>query len=107
MTHTRVSLIDFFKTMFSTDPHNPTDSYHPLFREQERGLLRKLRRQLKIFELCIRNFEITYIAMIKDLQEKIFKQNVDRNPLEASIVMRKRETALNQKKMFATKFVEN
>jgi hypothetical protein len=45
--------------------------------------------------------------MIKELQEKIFKQNVDRNPLEASIVMRKREVAMNQNKMFTTKFVEN
>ena len=43
---------------------------HPLFREGERGFLKRLRRQLKLFELCFRNFEQTYIAMIKDLQDK-------------------------------------
>jgi hypothetical protein len=40
---------------------------HPLFREGEKCLLKRLRKQLKMFELCIRNFEITYIAMIKEL----------------------------------------
>ena len=59
---------------------------HPLFRDSERGLLRKLRRHLKLFELCIRNFEQTYIAMIKDLQDKTFKMNVDCN-MERSIIM--------------------
>jgi len=29
-----------------------------------------------MLELCIRNFEITYIAMIKELQEKTFNLNV-------------------------------
>lgn len=41
---------------------------------------------MKIFELCIRNFEETYIAMIKELQTKTFKMNVDNN-VETSIVM--------------------
>ena len=45
---------------------------HPLFRKGEKDLLKKLRKQLKMFELCIRNFETTYIAMIKELQEKTF-----------------------------------
>jgi hypothetical protein len=53
-------------------------------------LLKKVKRQLKIFELCIRNFEITYIAMIKELQEKTFKLNLDA-PFEKSIIMKKRE----------------
>lgn len=49
-----------------------------------------MKKQLKIFELCIRNFEQTYIAMIKDLQEKTFKLNLD-IPFEKSIIMKKRE----------------
>lgn len=49
---------------------------HPLFRHGEIGLLKKLRKQLKMLELCLRNFEITYIAMIKELQEKTFKLNI-------------------------------
>ena len=53
-------------------------------------LLRKIKKQVKIFELCIRNFEETYIAMIKDLQEKTFKMNVDNNA-ETSIIMKRRE----------------
>jgi hypothetical protein len=59
-----------------------------LFRETL--LLKKMKKQLKIFELCIRNFEITYIAMIKELQEKTFKMNLE-TPFEKSIVMKKRE----------------
>ena len=62
--------------------------YHPLFKET--ALLRNMKKQLKIFELCIRNFEQTYIAMIKDLQEKTFKLNLDM-PFEKSIIMKKRE----------------
>jgi hypothetical protein len=79
---------------------------HPLFREGERCLLKKHRKQLKMFELCIRNFEITYIAMIKELQEKTFKLNIECNQ-ERSIIMRKREVVMNHKRMFATKFLEN
>ncbi len=98
LTNTRVSLLDFFKTIFSTDSHNANDAqlhHHPLFKDKEKGLLKKIRRQLKILELCIRNFEQTYVAMIKELQERIFKINVDMNPKYASIVMRKREVAMN------------
>ena len=62
--------------------------FHPLFKETV--LLRKIKKQVKIFELCIRNFEETYIAMIKDLQEKTFKMNVDNNN-ETSIIMKRRE----------------
>lgn len=79
---------------------------HPLFRENERGLLKKLRKQLKTLELCIRNFELTYIAMIKELQEKTFKMNIEFNQ-ERSIEMRKREVVMNQNRMFSTKFLEN
>ena len=50
---------------------------HPLFRDNEKELLKKIRKQLKMFELCIRTFEQTYIAMIKDLQEKTFKLNIE------------------------------
>jgi hypothetical protein len=92
-----VSLLDFFKTIFSTDSQAPSDyqqHHHPLFRDKERSFLRKLRKQLKLFELCIRNFEQTYIAMIKELHEKIFKLNVEMTH-QASIVMRKREVAMN------------
>lgn len=68
MSNTRVSLIDFFKTIFTTDQQQLYDAQmHPLFRQGEIGLLKKLRKQLKMLELCIRNFEITYIAMIKEL----------------------------------------
>jgi hypothetical protein len=56
-------------------------------------LLRKVKRQVKIFELSIRNFEETYIAMIKDLQEKTFKMNAN-NEVENSIVMKKRTKPL-------------
>lgn len=44
--------------------------------------------------------------MIKELQDKIFKMNVEMTQ-QASIVMRKREVAMNQKRMFAPKFMEN
>jgi hypothetical protein len=64
---------------------------HPLFRENEKQFLKKFRRQLKIFELCVRNFECTYIAMIKELQEKTFKMNLDQGQ-DRSIIMQKRET---------------
>jgi hypothetical protein len=59
-----------------------------------------------MFELCIKNFEITYIAMIKELQEKTFKLNIECNQ-ERSIIMRKREVVMNHNRMFATKFLEN
>jgi hypothetical protein len=52
----------FFKTIFSSGQEG---MLHPLFKET--SLLRKFKRALKIFELCIRNFEETYIAMIKNL----------------------------------------
>lgn len=79
---------------------------HPLFRDNEKQLLKKLRRQLKVFELCIRNFEITYIEMIKDLQNKTFKLNLDGNH-DRSIIMKKRETAINHNKIFTTKLLDN
>ena len=34
---------------------------------------------MKKFELCVRNFEETYIAMIRDLQIKTFKLSVENN----------------------------
>lgn len=70
----------FFKTFFQTDQHQLFEAQmHPLFREHEKPFLKKFRRQLKLFELCVRNFECTYIAMIKELQEKTFKMNLDQN----------------------------
>lgn len=52
----------FFKTIFSSGQEGV---FHPLFKETV--LLRKIKKHVKIFELCIRNFEETYIAMIKEL----------------------------------------
>lgn len=107
MSNTRVSLLDFFKTIFTSDQHQLHEAQmHPLFRESEKGILKKLRKQLKLLDLSIRNFENTYIAMIKELQEKTFKKNIECNQ-ERSIIMRKREVAMNHNRMFATKFLEN
>lgn len=61
-TANRGSIITFFKTIFSSGQDGVL---HPLFKETT--LLRKIKRLVKIFELSIRNFEETYIAMIKDL----------------------------------------
>ena len=61
--------------------------------------------QLKIFELCLRNFEITYIAMIRELSEKTFKLNLE-IPIEKSIIMKKRESK-NESQMKKAKLVEN
>jgi len=84
----RGSILAFFKTIFSSGQNGV---FHPLFKETI--LLRRVKRQVKIFELSIRNFEETYIAMIKDLQEKTFKMNVDGNT-ENSIIMKKRSKPL-------------
>lgn len=83
--NSRHSIFAFFKTIFSSGQDGV---YHPLFKET--SILRNLKKKLKIFELCIRNFEQTYIAMIKDLQEKTFKLNLEL-PFEKSIIMKKRE----------------
>lgn len=85
MNNTRGSILAFFKTLFSSGQDGV---FHPLFKETV--LLRKIKKQVKIFELCIRNFEETYIAMIKDLQDKTFKMNVETNA-ETSIIMKRRE----------------
>lgn len=80
---------------------------HPLFRDGEKGFLKKLRKQLKVFELCFRNFEQTYIAMIKDLQEKTFKLNLEDGQHERSIIMQKREIAQNAQQRVTSKYLEN
>jgi hypothetical protein len=48
----RRSILAFFKTIFSSGQDG---NFHPLFKETL--LLKKVKRQLKIFELCARNFE--------------------------------------------------
>ena len=107
LNSSKVSLIAFFKTIFSTDQHTLQEAQmHPLFRDGERGFIKKLRLQIKVFELCVRNFEQTYIAMIKDLQDKTFKLNLDCNH-ERSIIMKKRETAENHNKVVTTKVIDN
>jgi hypothetical protein len=78
--------------------------FHPLFKETV--LLRKIKKHVKIFELCIRNFEETYIAMIKELQTKTFKMNVDNN-VETSIVMQRRQNSQRSKELGKIKLVEN
>ena len=78
--------------------------FHPLFKESL--LLKKIKRQVKIFELSIRNFEETYIAMIKDLQEKTFKMNADAN-IESSIVMKRRTKPLVTYENGKTKIIDN
>ena len=49
---------------------------------------------------------MTYIEMIKDLQNKTFKLNLDGNH-DRSIIMKKRETAINHNKIFTTKLLDN
>jgi hypothetical protein len=96
LNSSRVSLLAFFKTMFSSDNHSLHEAQmHPLFREAERPFLKKLRKQIKLFELCFRNFETTYIAMIKDLQEQTFKRNIECKNPERSIIMKRGEKAHN------------
>ena len=51
-TNNRHSILAFFKTIFSSGQDGV---YHPLFKET--AILRNMKKQLKIFELCIRNFE--------------------------------------------------
>ena len=58
----RATLLAIVKTFFFSGEDGV---FHPMFKETK--LLKKFRTQLKIFELCIRNFEETYIAMIKEL----------------------------------------
>jgi len=53
----------------------------------------------------MRNFEQTYIAMIKDLQEKTFKLNVDNN-VEKSIIMKRRDNKSNND-IAKTKVIDN
>ena len=77
----------FFRTMFFSGCDGV---YHPLFRETT--LLKNLKRRLKLFEVCIRHFEETYIMMIKDLKEKTHILNLDA-PIEESIVLKKRESS--------------
>lgn len=96
----RRSILAFFKTIFSSGQDG---NFHPLFKETQ--LLKKFKRQLKIFELCARNFEQTYIAMIKDLQDKTFKMNVDNN-VEKSIIMKRRDNKSNDG-VVKTKVIEN
>jgi hypothetical protein len=105
LTSSRANLVEFFKTIFSTEDHHEAQ-LHPLFRDSERPLLKKLRRHLKLFELCIRNFEVTYIAMIRELQEKTFQLNIDCDQ-ERSIIMKRREVAENRNKVPTTKVIEN
>lgn len=99
-------MVEFFKTIFSTEDHHHEAQLHPLFRDSERPLLKKLRRHLKLFELSIRNFEVTYIAMIRELQEKTFQLNLDCDQ-ERSIIMKRREVAENRNKVPTTKVIEN
>ena len=83
----------FFKTLFSSTGGGSDGCFHPLFRET--ALLKKIKKLVKIFELCVRNFEETYIHMIKDLQDKTFKINVDNNQ-ETSIIMKRRDQKISQ-----------
>lgn len=63
---------------YADQPSDREEHYHhPLFRDTE--LIKKVKTLVKKFELCVRNFEETYIAMIKDLQLKTFKLSVENN----------------------------
>lgn len=53
------SILAFFKTIFTS---GDDQLFHPLFMEP--ALLRKIKRQIRLFDLCMRNFEQTFIAMI-------------------------------------------
>lgn len=114
----RGSILTFLKTIFTSNNNNNDVNgnnsnnsnnngiFHPLFKETL--LIRKLKRQVKIFELSIRNFEETYIAMIKDLYEKTFKLNAENN-IETSIEMKKRTNPLKilREELANAKIVEN
>lgn len=58
----RNSIVNFFKTIFT---NSQGQIYHPLFKEEK--LIRDFKKQIKLFELSFRNFEITYISRIKEL----------------------------------------
>jgi hypothetical protein len=45
--------------------------------------------------------------MIKDLQEKTFKLNIETANFDRKIIMRKHEVAMNHNRMFATKLIDN
>jgi hypothetical protein len=49
--------------------------------------VKRLKTGIKIFEMCIRHFEQTYIDMIKELEQKTYKLNLD-TPFEESIVLK-------------------
>ncbi len=55
-------VMQFLKTVFFSDPN---DLNHPLFKDS--GILGELEGWLRRLDRAIRNFEITYIAMIQDL----------------------------------------
>jgi len=65
-------VVTFFKTVLGSRQEIET---HPLL--NDKPFLRELKKQVKRFEVALRNFEIVYIDMLKSVKMKIMDIDSD------------------------------
>lgn len=76
-------VVTFFKTVLGTRQELEE---HPLL--MDKSFMRELKKQVKRFEVALRNFEIVYIDMLKSVKVKIMDIDSDQKFDEESIQMR-------------------